>query len=183
MGTYHHKGMSFEVPEGWVDRTVLAFAAPPGSAPAEYLPNVVMTREALAPGDTLRTHADRTLLDMAKQLKDFDILESRETMLDGRRAICVRFSWMSNAGDLEQDMTMCESPAEPGETERYATIVTATAHKKVVDEMRPLFNQVLSSIRFPGGRAPPPFGAGPPPAPAPPDPIGTDAPIFGLRRR
>lgn len=181
MGTYHHKGMSFEVPEGWVDRTVLAFAAPPSAGPSEYLPNVVMTREVMAKGDTLRTHADRTLLDMAKQLDGFDILESREAMLDSRRAIYVRFCWKSNMGDLEQDMTMCESPAEPGETEMYATIVTTTAHKKVVNEVRPAFNQLLQSIRFSGGRAPPP-GGGPPPAAAP-EPSLPDSPMFGVRRR
>jgi hypothetical protein len=181
--------MSFEVPQGWVDRTVLAFAAPPGADPAEHLPNVVMTREAIGKGDSLRTHADRTLLDMARQLDGFDILESRESVLGGRRAIYVRFSWKSNAGELEQDMTMCESPAEPGETDLFATIVTTTAHKKVVDKVRPLFDQFLSSVRFPapGAPVPPPAGSSNAPPPlAATDPAfssGSSAPIFGARRK
>lgn len=175
---YQHKGMSFEAPDGWIDRTVLAFAAP-GDDREKHQPNVVMTREDLAEGDTLRTHADRTLLEMAKTLEGFDILESRETLLGGLRAVHIRFKWKSNAGDLEQGMTLCEAPPVPGELGRYATIVTTTAHAKEIAQARPVFERLLASFSFPRGG-----GGSLPPGTAPPEPLpDTSGPVFGIRRR
>ena len=181
MGTHQHKGMTFDLPDRWVDRTVVAFSAPPqADVPKEHLPNVVMTREALAEGDTLRTHADKTLLEMAKQLDGFDILESRETVLAGLRAVHIRFKWTSSFGDLEQGMTMCESPPEPEDSGRFATLITTSAHAKVAAQAQPVFEQVLSSFRFTDRGGLPPTPGGVPPAPTPSLP---DSPVFGGRRR
>ena len=183
MGTHQHKNMAFDLPDRWVDRTVVAFSAPAQpDIPKEHLPNVVMTREALAEGDTLRTHADKTLLEMAKQLDGFDILESRETVLGGLRAVHIRFKWISSFGELEQGMTMCESPPEPDDTGRFATLVTTSAHAKVAAQAKPVFEQVLGSFRFsrPTGSLPPSGGSLPP---APPAPSLPDSPVFGGRRR
>jgi hypothetical protein len=185
MATHQHKGMTFDLPDRWVDRTVVAFSAPPQpDIPKEHLPNVVMTREALAEGDTLRTHADKTLLEMAKQLDGFDILESRETLLAGLRAVHIRFKWTSSFGELEQAMTMCEAPPEPDDTGRFATLITTSAHAKVAAQARPVFEQVLSSFRFtnPGGSLPP-GGGRPAPSLAPEPPPLPESPVFGSRRR
>jgi hypothetical protein len=171
--------MSFDVPEGWTDRTILAFAAP-SDDPKDHQPNVVMTREDLAEGDTVRTHADRTLLDMAKNLEGFDILESRETTLGGLRAVHLRFKWKSNAGELEQGMTLCEGPPQPGDKGRFATIITTTAQDKALAEVRPYFDRLLSSFQFARAGGPPP---GAPPPPADPIPDGNAGPVFGVRRR
>lgn len=174
--------ISFEVPDGWLDKTVVAFAAPPmPDVPRDYLPNVVVTREPLAERESLRTHADRTLLEMAKVLESFDILESRETTLGGLPAVHVRFCWTSRIGPVEQTLTMCESPCEPGDTSRFATLVTTSSHATIAARAKPLFDALLQTFRF--GQA----HAAPPPPVAfrqlPPDPRFSSGPMFGVSRR
>jgi hypothetical protein len=188
MSTVEHKGIVFEIPDGWTDRTVLAFTAPKGDDD-EYVPSLVMTREALEETESLRTHFDKTLLDMSKQLQQFDLLESRETTIAGMPALYVRFAWVSHMGELQQEMTMVEAPSVPGETKRNAVLVTATVQRQDVPRVQQTFAQIVGSLRFaqgPHGPSGPPPGMVPPPVrPPPPPPPGTDPnmPVFGLRNR
>ncbi len=163
MPRYQDKDVSFDPPPEWVDRTFVAYTVPydlPKNK--ESAPNIVMTREPLRATDTLRTHADRQLLELGKQLKDFDLLESRETELGGQQAIYLRYSWVSHIGVLEQSMTLAERPAEQGSS---VTTFTTTTTPDEAPRVRPLFNQILQSVKFGAGFAPPPKGAPPPTSP------------------
>src|SRR5262249_51411780 len=94
MPRYQDKDILFEAPKDWTDRTIVAFTAPLDSTKnKETAPNIVMTREPMRDEDTLRTHADRQLLELGRQLKEFDLLESRETELSGLPAIFLRYTW------------------------------------------------------------------------------------------
>ena len=102
---------------------------------------MVMTQEKLRDGDTLRVHADRQLMELAKQLHDFDLLESRETTCGGMPAVFMRFLWTSHFGALEQSMTLVE-------VERKVTSFTTTAPVENASEARALFNEMLKSVHF-----------------------------------
>src|SRR4051794_25733970 len=103
MSRYEHPDVAFDVPREWEDRSVAAFSAPskPGQGMAA---NLVMTRDALAANDTLRTYADRQLVELAKRLDGFDLRERREFVLAGLAAIELQFSWQGQSGAIEQRM-------------------------------------------------------------------------------
>ena len=146
----------FETPPEWVDRTIVAYAAPSDPATKEAAPNFVMTREPIRPSDSLRAHTDRQLLELGRHLKDFDLLESSDTSLGGSPAVLLRYTWMSHFGRLEQTVTVVDRPAEKG---RVATSFTTTCKFEDAPKLKALFADLLRSVRFdqppPGGSIPP----------------------------
>ena len=53
MSRYESRDVHFDIPRHWEDRTMVAFAAPPRPGQTTA-PNVVMTRDLLAPGGIAR---------------------------------------------------------------------------------------------------------------------------------
>ena len=155
MPRHQDKDASFETPQTWVDRTIVAYAAPTESE-REAAPNFVMTRTAIREGDTLRSHADRQLLELGRHLKDFDLLESKEMVLGGQPAVYMRYTWMGHYGRLEQSVTTVERMLE----QRMATAFTTTAPADVAAQTRPIFDDMLRSVRFEAPQGP---VGGPPP--------------------
>ena len=170
MPRHQDKDVSFDPPSDWTDRTVVAFTAPPAiSTKPAAAPNMVMTREDMRAGDTLRTHADRQLIELGKALEDFDLLESRETELGGQPAILLRYTWISQIGQLEQAMTLVQRPGENGPV---ATVFTTTMTPDDASRARPIFANILQSVRFDAGTRP---GQGPTTiAPSMPPPRSTE---------
>lgn len=160
MPRHQDKDASFETPQNWVDKTIVAYAAP-SEKPRDPAPNFVMTREAIREGDSLRSHADRQLLELGRHLKDFDLLESKETQLGGQPAVFLRYTWMGHYGRLEQTVSIVERFMEQG---RMATAFTTTAPAQDAAKARPLFDEMLRTVRFDGPQGPP--GAPQPPPPA-----------------
>jgi hypothetical protein len=179
MPRYQDKDILFEAPKDWTDRTIVAFSAPlDATKNKETAPNIVMTREPMRDEDTLRTHADRQLLELGRQLKDFDLLESRETELAGLPAIFLRYTWVSHLGELEQSLTMVERRLPEG---RVAATFTTTVGKADAANARPVLNQILQNVRFEPSGPPRPSGpAGPPPPPIA-EPSAPIVPMPGTR--
>jgi hypothetical protein len=144
MARYEQNGISFDPPPDWIDRTIVAYAAPapPG---AKNAPNLVMTEEPLRAKDTLRTHADRQLMEFAQQLEDFRILETRETLLGGVPAIAMRFTWNSQFGAMEQTLTIAERTVAAG---RVVVSFTSTALAEDAVSSRPVFAELLRTVRI-----------------------------------
>ena len=90
MARYESHDLSFDVPRDWVDRSVVAYAAPlpPGHAIA---PNVVMTRDQLGPGETLRAYADRQLVELARRLDGFNLASRDERTFGASPAVELQF--------------------------------------------------------------------------------------------
>jgi hypothetical protein len=152
MPRYDHNGIAFDTPEDWIDRTIVAFGAPVEKPGSPNAPNIVMTQEMMRDGDTLRMQADRQLMDLAKHLHDFDILESRQTTVGGLPAIHMRFSWVSQLGGLEQSYTLVERAVAAG---RMVVVFTGTVRTEDAAKLRPVFSKVLESVRFSPVGAPP----------------------------
>lgn len=186
MSRHSDKFVSFETPASWLDKTVVAHAAPSPADPAAGAPNFVMTREPIADADSLHTHAQRQLLAVAQRMKDFRLLESRDTECGGVPAVFARYTWMGYCGCLEQTATICERVTDEG---RVAISLTTTMMAEAGDAMRVLLDGVLGSVRFETSRTQ--RVSGPPSAPPASDPQSTplrpwnaDAvPMPGLRMR
>jgi hypothetical protein len=148
-------GTSFEVPHDWSERTIVAFTAPErGDDPSRGAgPNLVVMRDMLREGETLRTHASRRLLQLGKQLNKFDLLEMRQIEVGGRAAIQIRFAWLSNLGALEESLTMVEREDERGRT---ITTFATSALSADAQAARTVFERILGSVAFDGPVAPTP---------------------------
>jgi hypothetical protein len=79
------------LPDGWSDRTAVTLAGP--ASVDGYVPNVVVTREALCSNLGLGGFADGHLRLLRDQAEEVSVLSTEETQLGGTRAIVrtVRF--------------------------------------------------------------------------------------------
>lgn len=138
----HTQGnVSFEIPRHWDDKTIVAFAAPsrPGQSTSA---SFVMTRDTLADADTLATYADRQLAELSQRTNGFELVDKRDTTISGARAVSLRFTSKALAGPLLQRLVIVE------DKRRAVVCFTATAPKADAAQLEPLFDRMLSGIRF-----------------------------------
>jgi hypothetical protein len=97
----HTSDFRFEVPAGWVDRTMIAWSAPP--KPGERVaPNVLVAYDALQHGEDLAGYVNRQLKQLMEKARKFQLDLRQDTALAGRPAIEVLFQWDSTTGVLKQ---------------------------------------------------------------------------------
>jgi hypothetical protein len=126
-----------DIPKSWAVSNILVA---PG-APRGFTTNLVMTRGALQPGETLEAYVDRQIAEMAKEMKKFHLRTRESSTLGGQPAITLRCAWHGTQGPVEQEITMVVRGAE-------AILFTATVPKNQADKTLPLFRAVLGGIRF-----------------------------------
>ncbi len=137
-------GLTFAPPSGWLDRTVVAYTSPAEST-KPLAPSIVITREPVRPGDTLRLHGNRQLMELEAQLEHFDLVESREAELGGFPALFYRYTWVSHVGALEQTMTLALSMHDG---DSVMTTVTTTAARGDARDADAAFAGMLATMRF-----------------------------------
>lgn len=126
---------------------MVAFSAPPRPDQATA-PNLVMTRDKLGPSDTLGGYADRQLSELAKRLQDFELLTRTERTMGGQPAMELHFEWLGQAGPLEQRLVILLGKR------RLLYCFTATTAKADAEQLSPLFERILSTVRFPSSSSP-----------------------------
>lgn len=142
MSRYDARDVAFDVPRHWDDKTMVAFSAPPRPDQATA-PNLVMTRDRLAPGDTLVGYADKQLSELSKRLQGFELMGRSERTLGGQPALSLHFEWVGQAGPLEQRLVIVTG------RRRQLYCFTATVAKADAEQLEPLFERILSTVRFP----------------------------------
>lgn len=142
MSRYESRDVTFDVPRHWEDRTMVAFAAPPRPGQTTA-PNVVMTRDLLASGETLAGYADKQLAELSKRLDGFELVAREEKSIGGQPGIELHFTWRASTGELEQWLAMTVG------RRRTVFCFNATAARADGEQMTPLFDRILSTIRFP----------------------------------
>jgi hypothetical protein len=141
LARHEDRDVAFDVPRHWEDRTLVAYAAPPHPDQA-LAPNLVMTRDSLG-ARTLDAYADEQLAELAKRMDGFELLGREDTSLGGRPAAVIRFQSKGPTGLLEQRLAIAEGPR------RVVCCLTLTASKADSEQMNPLFDRILSTVRFP----------------------------------
>ena len=146
MARYEHPDISFDIPRGWEDRSVIAFSAPtpPGATTA---PNVVLTRDRLEPGENLAGYTDRQLVELVQRLEGFSLVQRVERTVGGHPAIELRFFWRGSTGVVDQRLVMCATG------KRLVLNLTSTAPKGSVPDVGPIMNRILATVTIPA--APP----------------------------
>lgn len=138
MARQGYKEISIEVPEGWEDKTVVVFAAPPRVGKGSQ-PNVVLTRDTLPAGTSLRTFASKELSKIAQSLKGFELIETKERNIDNALAVEHHFSWEGQAGQVVQRILFLE---------REGTIhnVTVSAARADAQGAQETFERIIASV-------------------------------------
>ncbi|HEY5240067.1 MAG TPA: DcrB-related protein [Polyangiaceae bacterium] len=158
MTQHEAKDLVFEVPDGWEDRSVVAYAAPSSRANPNA-PNIVVTRDKLGEGEDAVKYANRQIGGLAKQLTGFRLQEQRDVVLGGVPAKELVFQWLGSRGRIVQRLAMIPQGSR-------MINVTTTAPAADAAKVEPVFERILSSMRF-GAPTSPPGPAGPPALPRP----------------
>ena len=146
MPRYQDDTLQFDVPRDWQDRTIVAFAAPPRPG-QDRTANLVMTREQLAETDTLATYADRHVLGLGERLEGFELVGRESRQVGDRPAVALRIRSGGSSAPFEQQLLMIEL------VRRVVASFTLTAPGEDVEQMIPLFERILSTIRVSGRKA------------------------------
>lgn len=163
---YTHRDIAFDVPDGWEDRSIVAFAAKPGR-PGRVATNLALTREPLPEGMSLRKYADKQLVDLGRQLRDLEVLDSGPVAVAGAEAFEVRCSWRAATGAVEQRILLI-----PVDQSVVSLAITGPRGRR--EEIDAAADQILSSLQVGGAGSPgtsrrsSSADAGPAPPPAPP---------------
>ncbi len=83
----------FNVPDGWVDRSMIAWSAPatPGVA---LPPNIMVAYDAPHKGEPLASYVDRQLKDLSSKAKNFRLELRRDVNLKGRECAGYSGFWL-----------------------------------------------------------------------------------------
>ena len=142
MPQHKHTNVSFETPDGWQDRSVVAYTCPKKSNKV-HASNLVMTRDVLAPGETLRRFTARQISDLAKELPGFELLEQRERQIGGVVASECGFTSEGGGGLIVQRLVIVA-------LEREIISFTATSPRSEATQLAPVFERILASVEFSG---------------------------------
>ena len=127
------------LPAGWSDRTAVTLAAPVASD--GYAPNLVVTREPLPKGTSLRTFAGRQMTNVGKALPGFQLQGSRDETVGGRPAVTYDFSWEGDSGPLAQRQVLVA-------VDDKIYCITYSLHRAEVAKAMPAFERILSTVTF-----------------------------------
>jgi hypothetical protein len=91
----------FSVPDQWVDRSMVAWSAPP--APGNPVPpNILVAYDKPRAGEDLATYVDRQLKDLSGKAQKFRLHLKQDVTLANQPAVEVVFSWDSGSATLKQ---------------------------------------------------------------------------------
>jgi hypothetical protein len=136
MTMFHTDEVSFELPEGWVDRSINLFVPPANPSGFSF----VMSRQELA-GQGLAPFVASALATLAKEWPRFVVLGQRDRMvgpLQGREA---RVKWAPKGQPYYQHQVYAPYYGT-------ALIFTATTPFRFASQCESLLDQALAAVKF-----------------------------------
>jgi len=90
-----------QIPDGWVDRTMIAWSSP--AAPGQAVnPNVLIAYDALLAGEDLAAYVNRQLKGLMSKAQKFQLDLRRDMALAGKAAVEVIFRWDGGKSMLQE---------------------------------------------------------------------------------
>lgn len=139
--------LAADPPEGWHDKTMIVYSAPPEPGRA-MSPNMVISRDALLEGETFREYCNRQIETFRSNLPQFHRESEGYGRSHDRDAFQIQFTWRSAPGLLRQRVFFISTESQVVVT--YA--VTAAADDFAAYE--PAFERGLASLRIDPPTAP-----------------------------
>ena len=122
---------------------IACWASPPGAW--RVLPNFVVTRDSGGGARNAADYADRTLVELARRLQDFQLLRRSAVTLQQHTGIDMMFTWHSGEGLLQQRQVILLLPDD-----KVFSIV-ASALQSDFPAVEETFTKMFASLRFPAG--------------------------------
>lgn len=133
-------GYSLAVPAGWVDRSVTTLTAPPTDD--GYVPNVIVTREALCQGMGLGGFADGYANLLSDQVSSYRVLDTEQAEIGGERALVRTVRWQ--LGEEEPVVQLQAFCTRDG----IGYAIVATAAEDGFAAAEPAFREALAGFCF-----------------------------------
>lgn len=131
------------VPEGWADRSMITWVAPPRPG-YKVLPNLLCSRGALQPGEDLNKFVNRQLKELMGQVKNFDLISRQETLFGGVPAVELSFRMRPQNVTLQQRQIFFQR--DPAGVDVQTLVMTAA--REDFESLAPVFAQILASVSW-----------------------------------
>lgn len=161
MPTFLHNDLSITLPEGWGDASQFLFVA---SKIDGIQTNLVLSRQALAPGETLDALWKRHKGQLMQVLTTPKFLAEEAKLLGGRSGFWVELAAKHQGKSVHQMIFLF------GAGPNLALSLAGTCAESEVESLRSTLTEALTSLASPGGAGGGAGGGGgtrPPPRPKP----------------
>ncbi len=133
------EGMFLSIPRGWGKKALIAFT---NGIEGEEGASVVVRVESIDPRTKLSRFVDGLLIELAKTLPGFALIERRDAKLGGQPALELEFTWMAQGVCYRQTHTnMMFAPGQ-------VVCVITSASQRRSDQFKQTFEAVLQGVRF-----------------------------------
>lgn len=130
---------SLDVPDDWQDRSIFSFVA--GSAPSEFAPNVVITREQIDAETSIEDYANRQFNITQAEVQGLQIIDRITTYINNLPAVQTIQTISAHGLNLQQLQTFVLAEAE-------IFIITCTTTAAAFNQNLPNFKKVVESFRL-----------------------------------
>lgn len=139
MATSPPLDIGLQSPPGWVNKSMVIYAAPERLG-RPVAPTIVVARDALGKSETFREYCNRQIDGFRAALPHFHRAHEGPVRVHERDAFQIEFSWASGGGQLRQRVFFID--AEDGVVVTY----TATAADDEYHQHEPVFQQGLAGL-------------------------------------
>lgn len=163
MPRFDNREVAFDSPDGWEDRTIIAFEAPTAAHSHGVYPTSITLIPVEKKPIPLATFATQQVAQLAKLLPKFDLRSQKNVTLGGLPAIELFFNWDLSDGAVTQRMTIFERGGK-------IWSFTCSALRGAFEVHAATFERIAQSLKFAGdvpapssrggGGFPPPSGGG-----------------------
>lgn len=143
MSICYTESYTLTVPDGWADRSMITWVAPP-SPKYKVLPNLLCSRGELQPDEALDAFVNRQLKELMAQVKNFDLISRQNVEFGDRPAVELVFAMKPQSVMLQQRQIFFQvDPEKPA-----VNTVVATAAKEDFAELAPIFESIFQSVSW-----------------------------------
>lgn len=132
-------GFKTVMPEGWADRSVLTLIS--NEVAGGFASNIVILREDVSTEISVEDYAREQLYKISNELENFQILDERPSIVQGKPAYQTLFRFTSNFQTLQQAQTFVLN-------NQTILAFTCTARLEDFDKNIPPFREVLDNLNF-----------------------------------
>lgn len=137
---YVASGLSFDVAESWVERTVVVWSAPPGSSPVP--PNFAVAYDRPKVDEALEAYVDRQITELTRTAQGFELDLNRKMEFAGRPSIEIIFRWGAAPGLMQQRQIFSYLP------DGRSVSIACTARASDFAGADVAFRRILRSLRW-----------------------------------
>ncbi|MFD1794912.1 DUF1795 domain-containing protein [Paracoccus aurantiacus] len=134
---------TLNVPDGWADRSMITWVAPPKPS-YKVLPNLLCSKGEMQGNEDLDKFVNRQLKELMGQVKNFDLLSRQQTTFGGVPAVELSFCMRPQGVMLQQQQIFFQTDIDS----RIVQTVVVTAARENFEEVKPVFDEILNSVSW-----------------------------------